>query len=157
MCAKRRHLLLTVVMVIIAILLVSCIGSFRVLSPKREQTSSQDFSFDNTGHITIEIRFHAPVRTNTVVVGKTLVLVTDKDPNADGSLKWSGDDREVTFTTDKTAADLLRYDPDGHFTLKLIGTDTGDGAIKTKDGSLLDGDADGTGGGNYKTGFTHIG
>ncbi|MEW5804382.1 MAG: cohesin domain-containing protein [bacterium] len=128
-----------------------------VLSPARGMTSSQEFSIDNQNHIVIKVTFSDPVQTATVVVRKTLILDAEKDHNAAGTISWSSDRKELTFRTTNTVSNLLQFNPDGFFSLQLIGTDTGNGAIKDDNGNPLDGDENGTYGGNYTTGFCLIG
>lgn len=140
-----------------AIVLLSASCTFKVVSPKALQTSSSDYTLDNNDHISIEIVFNHVVDQNTVVVGKTLILETEKKPNAGGTLSWSADGKTATFVSADSADDLLIFDSDGFFTLHLIGTDTGDGVIKDQPGKVLDGDADGTDGGDYKTTFVLVG
>ncbi|MFA5974437.1 MAG: hypothetical protein WC780_18955 [Lentimicrobiaceae bacterium] len=139
----------------VALLCFSCSTTLKVVSPKANQTSSQEFALDG-GHIKITVTFNKDVDPSTVVVGKTFILQTEKDPNATGSLNWPNG-KTVIFLTTKTTSDLLDYNPDGSFSLKLIGSDTGNGAIKDKGGKHLDGDSDGADGGDYKTSFVNIG
>jgi len=152
---RMKSKIMLVLFLAITFLSASC-TTLKVVFPKALQTSSQDFSTAD-GHITIKVTFNRAVNQSTVVVGKTFVLVTEKDPNSSGSLAWSVDGKTVTFRTTKTKNDLLIFDPDGRFTLKLIGSDTGNGAIKDLGGKHLDGDSNNADGGDYSTSFILIG
>ncbi len=129
-----------------------------VTYPKALQTSSQQYRITDDGRISIDIHFNKQYDPNTVVVGKTLILVTEKDANAAGTwIPLSTEGTTIRFTTTKKIGDLLIHDPDGFFTLKLIGSDTGNGAIKSEAGRHLDGDRNHVDGGDYKTTFSHVG
>jgi hypothetical protein len=132
------------------------VATLMVLSPRASQVSSQEFSA-NDERLSITIVFNRPVAKNTVVVGRTLIVVTDKDQNAGGSLVWMPDARSVTFRSTKSVSDLLHFNPDGSFQLKLIGTDTGNGSIKDLNGSPLDGNSNLTPGGDFETRFRLVG
>lgn len=108
-------------------------------------------------HIVIEVTFNRGVDRSTVIVGKTLVLKTQQDPHAHVSLTWSENATSLSLRTTKVVEDLLKFDPDGHFTLTLIGTDTGEGAVTDRNGHPLDGESDGVDGGDYQTSFTLVG
>ncbi|HEX5654018.1 MAG TPA: hypothetical protein VFX58_13145 [Chitinophagaceae bacterium] len=145
---------LALFMLITALLHVTC--TFRVVSPKAFQSSSQDFDASD-GFITITVTFNEDVDKNTVVIGKTFILVTEKVPNAPGAFIPTPDPRKLIFKTTSKVSDLLTFDPDGFFSLKMIGSDTGDGAIKTVNGRHLDGDGNNTNGGDYSTSFVIVG
>lgn len=134
---------------------MSC-DPLNVVFPKANQVTSQDFSIQDT-HLIIKVIFDQPVDQSSVIVGKTFVVETEKDPNAAGTLTWTADSKTVTYRSTKNYFDLLIFDSDGAFTLKLIGTDTGKGAIKSIGGAFLDGDNDMSSGGNYSTSFNLIG
>jgi hypothetical protein len=118
---------------------------------------SQEYSIDNQNHLVVTVKFNKPVDTGTVIVGKTLILDAEKDHNAGGTITWSSDHKELTFRTTKKAGDLLIFDPDGFFKVRLVGTNAGQGVIKDTDGKALDGDNNGTYGGNREIGFCLIG
>ena len=140
------------------VLFPSCNGAMVVTYPDALQVGSQQYRITSDGEISIDIHFNQPYDPETIVVGKTLILVTEKDLNAAGNwIPLSAEGEVIRFTTTMTIGDLLIHDPDGFFTLKLIGSDAGDGAIKSKSGRHLDGNRDGTDGGDYETTFSHVG
>ncbi|MCO5191144.1 MAG: hypothetical protein M9928_03085 [Anaerolineae bacterium] len=134
---------------------VAC-APFQVVSPEPFQNSSQDFAITDDGKLEIVVTFTKDIDLSSFVVGKTVVLETEKDSNAGGTLTAVGTDG-VKFTTSAEYGDLLVFDPDGFFTLHLIGTDTGDGTILSTGGAALDGDEDGSSGGDYQTTFVIVG
>jgi len=117
------------------------------------------YSRDGNGRLVITITFNEPVKQSSVVVGKTLIVSGQADNNAAGTLAWSPDGKTVTFTSTKTLDQLIspRSTTDAFFTLTIIGTDSGQGAVTDASGNRLDGDYDGTAGGDYKMSFTLIG
>ena len=130
--------------------------SFQVTRPTNDAKGAADFSFDDpsfAGHIVIQIEFNDAVDENTVTVGKTLLLDTPLDHQAGGTLSWPNS-KTLIFTTAKTRKELLpQGGPDAGFTLSLLGTDKGNGVIKASNGTVLDGDKDGTPGGDHKNSF----
>ena len=130
---------------------------FQVTKPTTDAVGASDFEFDDPnfqGHIVVTVRFNRAADPGSVVVGKTQLFDTPGDHNAGGTLQWNGD-QEFKFTTTKNRTDLLKGGggTDVGFTLTLTGTDKGSGVIKAKDGTVLDGDKDGTAGGDYKRFF----
>ena len=68
----------------LALLCTSCVKTLQVVSPKANQTTSQEFAIDG-GFIKLTVIFNKEVDSGTVVVGKTFILVTEKDLNATGT------------------------------------------------------------------------
>jgi hypothetical protein len=101
----------------------------------------------------ITIRFNRAVSAATVNPGSFKVW-TEKDPNAAGTLSYPNS-TTVKWISTKTIGNLLRFDPDGFFKVMLDGT--GGNAIKDTGGSPLDGDKNGSPGGDYSHNFTMIG
>ncbi len=147
------------------VLLLSGCSTFQVTKPTTAAQGASDFTFGGTdlqGPLIIKVQFNQAVDSGTVIPGKTLILDTQiRDPQngqltrkeIDGTVQWNGD-QEFTYTTTKIRKDLpFQGGPDVGFTLTLIGTDKGNGVVKAKDGTLLDGDKDGTAGGDYKRQF----
>ena len=94
---------------------------------------------------------------NTVTPMKTLKLHFSKDANANAIVNWSTDNKTATIQTSLTRDDLNIFRPDDHFSLTLIGTDEGNGVVKSADGAILDGDYSNSAGGNYLISFTILG
>lgn len=137
---------------------VGC-ATFRVDSPKPSDPLAAINGwccFGPQKFIVIQVVFNAAVDRSTVIAGRTVFLKTTKDPNAAFNIAWN-DDRRFTLTTIKVSEDLLFPHPDDGFTLTLIGTDAGQGVIRDTSGKALDGDYNGTPGGDYKIVFTLIG
>lgn len=97
----------------------------------------------------LKVSFSHPLDRKSVVLGKTFILTTEKRAHVRGSLYFSPDNRSLTFRSRQTLKELFTFDPDGHFNLRIIGTDAGNGAIRNTDGTYLDGDDDDAPGGNY--------
>lgn len=153
--SKRQLVLL----ILSANLLASCAVNLVVLTPNPTNATAQvnGYSMDNAGHYIIVVKFNMAVDPSTVMVGKTLNLRFAKDPNATAALSWSATNDQLTITTTKTRDELNLFHPDDAFTVTLIGTDAGNGAVKSKSGKILDGDYQGGAGGNYVMSFTLIG
>jgi hypothetical protein len=138
-------------------LLNSC--TFQISSPKpidaTDNTSGPPVN--SNGQLVISVAFTEAVDQNTVVPGKTLILKFTKDPNAAVNIAWSADSKNLTITTRKKSFELLTLTPDGGFTLTFIGTDKGNGVVKTKNGATLDGDYDNKAGGDYLKGYIIVG
>lgn len=114
--------------------------------------SSTEWSKDQQDRIVIVVRFNKAVNTSTVVVQKTLILDFENDHNAQATLNWSPDRKELTITTTKTSSQLFGTF-NSFFKLTLFGTNVGNGAIQADDGTALDGEADSKAGGNYEITF----
>ncbi len=137
-----------------ACVLGGCPTTFQVTFPTALQTTSQDFDLAN-GKIRIRVVFNKPVDMSTLDAGNNVILVAETTNNADITITAGSTGTDIIITTVDDASDLLVYDPDGFFSLELLGT--GDNPIKSTDGDVLDGDGDGTAGGDYQTGFAVIG
>jgi hypothetical protein len=139
--------------------LCACKTNLVVLTPQPTNATAQvnGFTMDNQGHYVIDVKFNERVDQSTVMVGKTLLLKFSKDANADATLSWSPDGLELKITTTKTRPDLNTFNPDDSFSLTLIGTDAGNGVVKSAAGKVLDGDYQDGAGGDYRMGFTLIG
>ncbi len=127
---------------------------FVVVYPAAMQTTSQDFELDN-GRIRITVVFSKAVDMSSLIAGTNVILDAEKDHNANLTITAGSDSRTIVITTVDTTGDLLTFDPDGFFTLMLLGS--GDNPIRSTDGDILDGDGDGTAGGDYETTFVLIG
>jgi hypothetical protein len=93
----------------------------------------------NTGQISLVVHFSQPVDPATVVVGKTVFMSFQTDPDAAATLKWSNQNRSLTITTVESVA------PGAAFSLTLKGSRSreirkGRLVIKSAKGRVLDGD-----------------
>lgn len=133
--------------------------SFQISSPKPidPTDTTNGPQVDATGHYAITVTFTEAVDRNTVIPGKTLFLDTDNKKNAPVTLNWSTDSRTLVLTTVDMANELVTLDPDGGVSLRVIGTDTGKGVVKTTSGRILDGDYDKQPGGDYYKLYIHVG
>ncbi|HTK20299.1 MAG TPA: hypothetical protein VL442_12315 [Mucilaginibacter sp.] len=132
--------------------------SFRVTAPLPSDTTAtvNGFSTDASGHLVITVSFSDPVNESTVIPQRTLILKFAKNANENATLTWLNSKTLKIVTVDKRD-DLMVFAPDGSFSLTLIGTDVGNGAVKSTSGAILDGNYDGKPGGDYVKGFTIIG
>jgi hypothetical protein len=143
----------------IGIFITSCSSHVQVISPNPTDATAQvnGYKMDAMGHYVITIVFNKTMDPATVVVKKTLKLHFSKDPNADGVVSWSANNTTAKVTTALTRDDLDIFRPDDHFSLTLVGTDDGNGVVKSSTGQILDGDYNNSAGGNYVMGFTVLG
>jgi hypothetical protein len=132
--------------------------SFRVTAPLPSDTTAtvNGFSTDPSGHLVIIVTFSDPVNGSTVIPQKTLILKFAKNANENAALTWLTSKTLKIVTVDKRD-DLMTFTPDGSFSLTLIGTDSGNGVVKSASGAALDGNYDNKPGGDYVKGFTIIG
>jgi hypothetical protein len=70
---------------------------------------------------------------------------------------FSNANKTITFTTTDEVTDFATISGSWYFDFLLIGTDTGGGAVTDSNGMVLDGDEDGTAGGNYELNLYIIG
>ncbi len=117
-------------------------------------TNSQDFKIVNQ-KLVITVKFNRPVNPATVTARNSFKVWTERDSNAAGTLAFSDGNKTVKWTSTKATGDLLSFDPDGFFRVILDGT--GANAIKDADGGSLDGDKDGSPGGDFSHQFILIG
>jgi hypothetical protein len=127
---------------------------FQVVFPTALQTTSQDFQL--TGDkIVITVVFSKAVDLSSLVAGTNVILVTEVDTNANITIAAGTTTADIVITSVDDYGDLLDFNPDGFFSLRLLGSGTS--PIMSSDGDTLDGDGDGTDGGDYLTGFVVIG
>lgn len=131
--------------------------SLQITYPVKNINTSQDYEINSQNKYKITVKFNREVDVSTVIVGKTFKLITELANNADGNITWSNGNKTLVFISVLEVTQLNDFDPDAFFSIKLIGSDVGDGAIKDTDGIHLDGDGDGNDGGDYKFDFTTIG
>jgi hypothetical protein len=130
---------------------------FQVVSPQAMQTTSHEWQLVD-GKIRITVTFNRNVDRSSLVEQTNVILVTERDLNASISIDppvGSPPTNQITITSDDDASDLLIYDMDGFFSLRLLGS--GSNPIRSIEGDILDGDGNGTAGGDYETGFVHVG
>lgn len=127
---------------------------FQVVFPTALQTTSQDFTISG-GKLQINVAFSSAVDMSSLVAGTNVILATEKDANASITIAAGTTAADIVITSVDDTGDLLNFDPDGFFTLRLLGSGTT--PIKSTGGDTLDGDGDGTAGGDYETTFVLIG
>jgi len=134
-----------------------------VVSPSPSDPNSIfDYAWTTDDRLLLAIEFSRAVDTNSVVPRSTLIVKTTKDPNADGTLTWSSDHKQVIWKSTKISGQLLFPQPDDSFTLTLLCDDVQVGGslrrgIRDEFGYLIDGDYNGREGGTYEVSFTIIG
>jgi hypothetical protein len=128
-------------------LLLGC--PFQVTSPEPAQTNSQEFRINDNSQIEIVVTFNAPVDHASVMPGVNVILETEQNPSADIRVTPGSAPSMFTLTTDRPYQDLLG--PTQRFSLHLRGD--GDNPIRSRRGVRLDGNKDGSAGGNYMTSF----
>jgi len=150
---------ISIAFALIAIFFIGCSSLVQVISPNPTDptATTNGYNMDAAGHYIIKIVFNNAINPSTVVIKQTLKLHFSKDPNADATIAWSPDSKIATVTTVLTRDMLNIFRPDDHFTLTLVGTNEGNGVVKSAGGDVLDGDYSNSGGGNYVMGFTIIG
>lgn len=148
-----RFLSLLLAAVLAVMTTLGCNGTFKVTFPAAGQTSSQDFSVPGD-KLEIRVRFSESVDFSSLVARQNVILETELDSNADITIS-SVNSSEIRITSVLDAGDLLEFDADGFFSLRLVG----DGAspVQSAGGEALDGDANGSAGGVYTTQFVLIG
>lgn len=146
---------ITLLLSVFLMMFAAC-PTLQVITPAANQISSQEFKIVGD-KIQVTVTFNKDVDINTIVVGKTFIFISEKDNNAQGTIVPGSNNKTIIFTSLKTTKDLFDFNPDGSFSIKLIGSDTGNGAIKGPDGKHLDGDKDNNDGGDYKTSFVLLG
>lgn len=127
---------------------------FAVVFPKALQTTSQNFEIDG-GKLKITVAFSGAVDMSSLVAGTNVILVTEKDANASINITSGTTTADIVITSVADYGDLLTFDPDGFFSLKLLGSGTS--PIKNTSAESLDGDGNGAAGGDYETTFVLIG
>jgi hypothetical protein len=100
--------------------------------------------------IKIKVVFTKPVKKASLVPGTNFKVRTEKVANANGTILWV-DNKTLIWTSTKDNQDLLKFDPDGNFTLLIFDS------VKDTTGISLDGDEDGIAGGTFKNNFVIIG
>jgi hypothetical protein len=92
-----------------------------VVSPSPSDPNSIfDYAWTTDDRLLLAIEFSRAVDTNSVVPRSTLIVKTTKDPNADGTLTWSSDHKQVIWKSTKISGQLLFPQPDDSFTLTLL-------------------------------------
>lgn len=131
-------------------------NDFEVSSPNANASFSQEFSINASNQMVINVIFNEPVNTATVTLESTFIF-TSGGTNIPGNITWNGSNTIATFTSSTTYGNFCAFTPDCFMQLQLIGTDNGNGAIENSNGCNLDGDNNGTQGGNYTTTFGILG
>lgn len=130
---------------------------FRVEDPELASANSQDFSIESgTNKVIVEVTLNRAVDPSTVVPGETIYILYGTNV-VSGTVSYSNDDKTITFTTSEPVADWCNFTPDCLFKFVLVGNDAGQGVVKDTGNMTLDGDDDGTIGGNYEINLILLG
>jgi hypothetical protein len=124
---------------------------FQVVSPEPAQVDSQQYRVNDDDQIEITVTFNRAVDPDILKPGVNVILETEEDENAEIGITPGLTSSQVIITSEEPYMDLLVFDPDGFFSLRLLGS--GDNPIRSAKGMLLDGDKDGRPGGVYSTTF----
>jgi hypothetical protein len=130
---------------------------FVVVSPDQSDynPAGGTFTTDGANHLVISVTFNRPVDLNSIVPAATIYF--EGDAISHGTVVFSNANKTITFTTTDEVTDFATISGSWYFDFLLIGTDTGGGAVTDSNGMVLDGDEDGTAGGNYELNLYIIG
>jgi hypothetical protein len=130
--------------------------------PQSNMPDPVNFSWDTagTGQCTVVITFNRPVDESSVTAGETFFFSGDKNPSAlpdVGYPKWTGD-TVMQFRTRDSLDQIVSLGEATYFSVRLVGTDAGAGVVRDRaTGQPLDGNGDGTPGGDYEHTFVIVG
>lgn len=104
--------------------------------------------------LTITIYFNSAVHQDTIVIGKTVKIDIRGHRtfnNIAGDRYFSTNSWEFVFVSRLKWSDIQSPSAGEtlHFTITLVGNDSGDGAVTGLNGNALDGNKDGNPGGNF--------
>jgi hypothetical protein len=143
-----------VLLIALALLATGCGGAFQVSAPEANQVSSQEFSVVGDKY-EIEIVFTKDVDLASISPQVNARFTFPLDSNAPMTVGAGSDSKTAVFTTVGTVGEVCEFTPDCGFSVTLQGS--GSAPIKSSDGDALDGDNDGSAGGDYTTAFVHVG
>lgn len=130
---------------------------FVVVSPDQSNynPAGGTFTTDGYGHLIISVTFNRPVDINSVVSPATVYF--QGDAISEGTVIFSNGNKTITYTTTDEYPDFAHISGSAFFDFLLIGTDAGNGVVTDSNGMVLDGDEDGSAGGNYELNLYIIG
>lgn len=139
--------------------------NLRVISPVPEEyPSASGYTITADDKISIIVTFSRSVEISSVTDNKSIRLTFSSGINTPLKFDWSNDNKTLQITTVKTRSELLQHRPDAFFRLTLKGNPasvitTANNKIMIKDvnGKALDGDNDGTEGGDFIIRFVSVG
>ena len=123
-------------------------------------TNSQHFTVNASDQLVMTVRFSRPVNFSSLKAQSNVTVDTDTTTNAAITIAAGATTSEIVITTVDTVANLLVFDSDGFFTLKILGTEdipNKIAAVKDTGGFALDGDKDDVDGGNFSHLYTMLG
>lgn len=126
---------------------------FQIVYP----VSSQDFSINPDGQLVMVVEFTHAVDMSSLAPGINVILDTNAVTNAEISVAAGDTNKEIVITSAASASDLLRFTPDGWFTLTLKGESWYAPPVRSTAGVRLDGNSDGVGGGVFEHDYILIG
>ena len=148
----RRHVRYGALLVALGLTVIFSTGcpltTFYVTYP----TNSQHFTVDAGDHLVMTVRFSRDVDLSTLKAGSNVTVDTDTTTNAAITIVAGATANEIVITTTDTVANLLVFDSDGFFTLKIFGTADIPNkitAVTDTGGLALDGDKNDVDGGNW--------
>jgi len=100
--------------------------------------------------VLITIRFNRAVDIDTVIAGQTIIVNAALEDNTAGTVSPGvGNASEITWLSTRPFAEIFAGNV-GELTLRLVGTAAAAGVVQADpDGALLDGNGDGTAGGDF--------
>jgi hypothetical protein len=133
-------------------------STFHVTSPDPNDPVARVNGWGRTAsdQIFVDVTFSNPVNLGTLSAGTTIFLTTSKVPKETGTVAPLAPNK-IRFISQDKFGDMINPHPDDSFRITIIGTDAGNGAVKDQSGTVLDGDNNGSPGGDFSCSFTIIG
>lgn len=112
-----------------------------------EGCKSPDVMGTEDGKLTLTYRFTMPIEPSSVTTGGTVIVSTDRLEFVDGSITFP-DEQSFKFKSLQPVEELF---PEGRGVLKvrIVGRSRFQEWVADKDGNPVDGDCDGTSGGDF--------
>jgi hypothetical protein len=101
------------------------------------------------------VRFNKSVDMASLIAQTNVIVDAEDEANTPITITAGATPSEIVITTTKTVGDLLTFDSDGFFELRLQGS--GANPVESVSGQALDGDGDGNPGGEFTHQYVLIG
>jgi hypothetical protein len=123
----------------------------RPLQPEKN-CKSPDVMGTEDGKLTLTYRFTKPIEPSSVTNGGTVIISTDRIEVVDGTITFP-DEQSFKFKSLQSMQELF---PEGKGVLKvrIVGRSRFQEWVADKDGDPVDGDCDGTSGGDFYAEYT---